>query len=245
MATETKQPDKPDFEKNWKHKLIDFLIAPSSVDEIIDICQKPLEKEIEKYKASEIESFKSHTLLHDKIMVLQKENERLTEEIKRNALAKLKSLELVEHSEKLTELYEIKSLELTVKDNELVQLKSDLELASKCWNLDIKSIHSKDTELAELREALKEANEVIRKEVVYESSGAGLLMWGRNGGDKVPNSLYSILTKLKSLLKQEPLDFIVKVDMICPVNKKHCDDECCTVGSTCNVSGNNEQLNPL
>lgn len=31
-------------------------------------------------------------------------------------------------------------------------------------------------------------------------------------------------------------DFIVKEDMICPVSKKHCDDECCTVGSTCNMS---------
>ena len=33
-------------------------------------------------------------------------------------------------------------------------------------------------------------------------------------------------------------DLIVKEDMICPITKKHCDDECCTVGSICNVSGN-------
>jgi hypothetical protein len=33
-------------------------------------------------------------------------------------------------------------------------------------------------------------------------------------------------------------DFIVKEDMICPITKQHCDDECCTVGSQCNVSGN-------
>jgi hypothetical protein len=31
--------------------------------------------------------------------------------------------------------------------------------------------------------------------------------------------------------------FRVKEDMICPVNKIHCDDECCTVGSICNISG--------
>lgn len=30
---------------------------------------------------------------------------------------------------------------------------------------------------------------------------------------------------------------IVGEDMICPVSKKHCDDECCTVGSECNISG--------
>jgi len=30
---------------------------------------------------------------------------------------------------------------------------------------------------------------------------------------------------------------IVKEDMICPLTKLHCDDECCTVGSTCNLSG--------
>ena len=31
---------------------------------------------------------------------------------------------------------------------------------------------------------------------------------------------------------------IVGEDMICPITKQHCDDECCTVGSECNVSGN-------
>jgi len=31
-------------------------------------------------------------------------------------------------------------------------------------------------------------------------------------------------------------DYIVKEDMICPVTKAHCDDECCPVGSTCNIS---------
>lgn len=30
---------------------------------------------------------------------------------------------------------------------------------------------------------------------------------------------------------------IVSEDMICPVTEKHCDDECCTVGSECNMSG--------
>lgn len=33
---------------------------------------------------------------------------------------------------------------------------------------------------------------------------------------------------------------IVGADMICPVTKEHCDDECCTPGSTCNC-----QPNPL
>jgi hypothetical protein len=31
-------------------------------------------------------------------------------------------------------------------------------------------------------------------------------------------------------------DYTVKDDMICPVTKAHCDDECCPVGSTCNMS---------
>jgi hypothetical protein len=35
----------------------------------------------------------------------------------------------------------------------------------------------------------------------------------------------------------EEKDYIVKDDMICPVTKAHCDDECCPVGSTCNMSG--------
>lgn len=44
---------------------------------------------------------------------------------------------------------------------------------------------------------------------------------------------------IESLIKSESKeDFIVKEDMICPVNKEHCSDECCTVGSVCNVSGN-------
>ena len=36
-------------------------------------------------------------------------------------------------------------------------------------------------------------------------------------------------------------DYIVKEDMICPVTKAHCDDECCPVGSTCNM-GNDEVM---
>lgn len=35
----------------------------------------------------------------------------------------------------------------------------------------------------------------------------------------------------------EKEELIVGEDMICPVTKQHCDDECCTVGSMCNVSG--------
>lgn len=31
----------------------------------------------------------------------------------------------------------------------------------------------------------------------------------------------------------------VGTDMICPVTNQHCDDECCTPGSECNISGNN------
>lgn len=30
---------------------------------------------------------------------------------------------------------------------------------------------------------------------------------------------------------------IVKEDMICPITKKHCDDECCPVGAECNMGG--------
>jgi hypothetical protein len=30
-------------------------------------------------------------------------------------------------------------------------------------------------------------------------------------------------------------DYIVKEDMICPVTKEHCDDECCPVGAWCNL----------
>ena len=33
-------------------------------------------------------------------------------------------------------------------------------------------------------------------------------------------------------------DFTVKEDMICPISKQHCDDECCPVGAECNISGN-------
>lgn len=32
--------------------------------------------------------------------------------------------------------------------------------------------------------------------------------------------------------------YIVGEDMICPITKKHCDDECCPVGAECNLSGN-------
>jgi len=35
--------------------------------------------------------------------------------------------------------------------------------------------------------------------------------------------------------------YIVGEDMICPVRKEHCDDECCTVGSECNL-GNFDDL---
>lgn len=38
---------------------------------------------------------------------------------------------------------------------------------------------------------------------------------------------------------------IVKEDMICPINGFHCDDECCTVGSICNLSGSNNLLGEL
>ena len=31
---------------------------------------------------------------------------------------------------------------------------------------------------------------------------------------------------------------VVGEDMICPVTKQHCDDECCLVGAVCNLSGN-------
>lgn len=34
-------------------------------------------------------------------------------------------------------------------------------------------------------------------------------------------------------------DYTVKEDMICPITKSHCDDECCPVGATCNMSDMN------
>jgi len=37
------------------------------------------------------------------------------------------------------------------------------------------------------------------------------------------------------------IDYVVKEDMICPITKQHCDDECCTVGSECNISGDDLQ----
>lgn len=35
--------------------------------------------------------------------------------------------------------------------------------------------------------------------------------------------------------------YIVKEDMICPITKEHCDDECCPVGSECNLSAAGSQ----
>jgi len=43
--------------------------------------------------------------------------------------------------------------------------------------------------------------------------------------------------KIKDINLEPEMDYIVKDDMICPVTKSHCDDECCPVGSTCNMSG--------
>lgn len=36
------------------------------------------------------------------------------------------------------------------------------------------------------------------------------------------------------------MKLIVKEDMICPVLKKYCTDECCTVGSVCNLNDTNK-----
>ena len=59
------------------------------------------------------------------------------------------------------------------------------------------------------------------------------------GIEKEPNGKHSeagcrIGDRLDIVLQNT---FIVKDDMICPMNKKHCDDECCSVGSICNLSG--------
>lgn len=43
--------------------------------------------------------------------------------------------------------------------------------------------------------------------------------------------------KIKDINMRSEKDYTVKNDMICPVTKLHCDDECSPVGSTCNVSG--------
>jgi len=42
--------------------------------------------------------------------------------------------------------------------------------------------------------------------------------------------------KIKDINLDLEMDYTVKDDMICPVTKLHCDDECCPVGSTCNMS---------
>ncbi len=43
-------------------------------------------------------------------------------------------------------------------------------------------------------------------------------------------------------MKNEKL--IVGADMICPVTKQHCDDECCPVGAECNLSPS-EGISPV
>jgi hypothetical protein len=40
-------------------------------------------------------------------------------------------------------------------------------------------------------------------------------------------------------------EFIVKEDMICPITKQHCDDECCPVGAVCNLSGDDETMQDI
>lgn len=44
----------------------------------------------------------------------------------------------------------------------------------------------------------------------------------------------------QTLNNMEEYKFIVKEDMICPVTKVHCDDECCPVGAICNMKGFDE-----
>jgi hypothetical protein len=55
---------------------------------------------------------------------------------------------------------------------------------------------------------------------------------------------YSAINNEVFLEKYEPVPgtttkekIIVGEDMICPITGQHCDDECCTVGSECNLSG--------
>ena len=43
------------------------------------------------------------------------------------------------------------------------------------------------------------------------------------------------ITKQEEKLTKMNEEAIVKEDMICPATKEHCDDECCTVGSFCNI----------
>lgn len=31
-------------------------------------------------------------------------------------------------------------------------------------------------------------------------------------------------------------DYRIKEDMICPITKEHCDDECCPIGAWCNLT---------
>jgi hypothetical protein len=45
------------------------------------------------------------------------------------------------------------------------------------------------------------------------------------------------------LLPEKEAKLIVGEDMICPITKKHCDDECCPVGAQCNL-GSKDVLAP-
>lgn len=55
-----------------------------------------------------------------------------------------------------------------------------------------------------------------------------------NGGIAfINNSQKSCISTAKKAPKEEQR---VGEDMICPVTKKHCDDECCPVGAVCNLS---------
>jgi len=60
----------------------------------------------------------------------------------------------------------------------------------------------------------------------------------KNDIDSIESSIQSLneLKRKFTVMDKKSNDFIVEEDMICPVLKKHCNDECCTVGSTCNLS---------
>lgn len=57
---------------------------------------------------------------------------------------------------------------------------------------------------------------------------------------KLLKEKYDLIPKQSAMKSKEVLR--VGEDMICPVTKQHCDDECCTVGAECNVSGDDDLI---
>lgn len=74
------------------------------------------------------------------------------------------------------------------------------------------------------------------------------VLTARDDGLKVRAEVLRKITRLQDEGAKSPLvDRIIGVgarvgeDMACPIRKVHCDDECCTVGSICNLSSEEER----